>query len=147
METISIKPFSNAAHRDQVITLWETVFGYEAAHNRPGLVIDKKIAVDDGLLFVALAGGEVVGTVMAGYDGHRGWIYSVAVAPTRRRQAIGSQLVAFAERALAERGCMKINLQIMEGNERVVAFYASLGYAVEKRVSMGKRIHENVPGA
>lgn len=145
MDTLTITSFSDASHRDRVIALWEAVFGYEAAHNRPALVIDKKLAVDDGLFFVALAGQEVVGTVMAGYDGHRGWIYSVAVSPSYRRRGIGSQLVRFAERALASKGCVKVNLQIMEGNESVSAFYASLGFSVETRVSMGKRLHENIP--
>jgi ribosomal protein S18 acetylase RimI-like enzyme len=82
----------------------------------------------------------VVGTTMAGYDGHRGWIYSVAVAPSHRRQGIASRLVVHAERALIGKGCVKINLQIMEGNESVAAFYSELGYAVEKRISMGKRL-------
>ena len=81
---------------------------------------------------------------MAGYDGHRGWIYSVAVSPAHQRQGIGSRLVSVAEQALTGKGCVKINLQIMEGNESVTAFYSSLGFAVEKRVSMGKRIPENV---
>lgn len=63
-------PFVNAAHRSQVVGLWETVFGYEAAHNNPSLVIDKKIEVDDQLFFVAVADSAVVGTIMAGYDGH-----------------------------------------------------------------------------
>ncbi len=144
---VAIEPFDNRIHREQVIALWESVFGYESAHSRPALAIDKKLAVNDGLFFVALAGAEVVGTVMAGYDGHRGWIYSVAVHPERRQQGIGTSLVAQAERALTERGCMKINLQIMQGNEGVTAFYTSLGYAVEQRVSMGKRIQKNIPGA
>jgi ribosomal protein S18 acetylase RimI-like enzyme len=145
MNAITIVRFVNAVHRHQVITLWETVFGYEAAHNRPDLVIDKKLAVDDRLFFVAVAEEAVVGTIMAGYDGHRGWIYSLAVSPSCRRQGIGASLVAHAERALAEKGCMKTNLQIMEGNESVAVFYLSLGYSVEKRVSMGKRISENIP--
>jgi ribosomal protein S18 acetylase RimI-like enzyme len=139
-----IIPYVDALHRGQVVALWEKVFGYDAPHNRPGLAIDKKLAVDDQLFFVALAGNAVVGTVMAGYDGHRGWIYSVAVAPSHRRQGLGSRLVAHAERALTGKGCVKINLQILEGNESVAAFYARLGYAVEKRISMGKRIPENV---
>jgi ribosomal protein S18 acetylase RimI-like enzyme len=101
-------------------------------------VIDKKIACQDNLFFVAVSGASVIGTVMAGYDGHRGWIYSVAVSPAYRRKGVGSQLVRFAEKALADKGCVKINLQIMEGNESVAAFYASLGFAVEKRISMGK---------
>ncbi len=143
--TPTICTFNDSAHRDQVIALWEAVFGYETAHNRPALVIDKKLAVEDGLFFVAMLGAEVIGTIMAGYDGHRGWIYSVAVHPDHRKQGIGSQLVVHAESALTGRGCMKINLQIMDGNESVAAFYASLGYAVEPRVSMGKRIQANVP--
>jgi ribosomal protein S18 acetylase RimI-like enzyme len=147
MDTIIIIPYSDATHRNQVVALWETVFGYEAAHNGPRVVIDKKVAAEDQLFFVAVAGVSVVGTIMAGYDGHRGWIYSVAVSPAHRRQGVGSQLVTHAERALTSRGCMKINLQIMEGNESVAAFYSSLGFSVEKRVSMGKRITENVPAA
>jgi len=111
------------------------------------LAIDKKLAVDDQLFFVAMANNAVVGTVMAGYDGHRGWIYSMAVSPSCRRQGIGSRLVAHAERALISKGCVKINLQIMEGNERVMEFYSSLGFTVERRISMGKPIRENVPVA
>lgn len=135
-----ILSFDNSAHRDQVVRLWELVFGYEAPHNVPALVIDKKLAVADDLFFVALIDGAVVGTVMAGYDGHRGWIYSMAVHPDHRNQAIGSQLLSFAEERLASQGCMKINLQIMEGNENVGAFYEANGYCVEKRVSMGKKL-------
>jgi len=145
MNTITITPYMDAVHRSQVVALWETAFGYGAAHNDPNLVIDKKGEVDDWLFFVAVDATAVVGTVMAGYDGHRGWIYSVAVSRSHRRQGIGSRLVSHAERALAGKGCMKINLQIMEGNESVAAFYSSLGYSVEKRVSMGKRIPENIP--
>jgi ribosomal protein S18 acetylase RimI-like enzyme len=147
MNTIAITPYVDAVHRSQVVALWKSVFGYETAHNNPSLAIDKKLQVDDQLFFVAVADKTVVGTIMAGYDGHRGWLYSVAVAPTHRRQGIGARLVAHAERALIRKGCVKINLQILEGNEGVTAFYAALGFSVEKRVSMGKRIPENVPAA
>jgi ribosomal protein S18 acetylase RimI-like enzyme len=129
-----------------VIALWEAVFGYEAPHNRPSVAIDKKLEACDDLFFVAVCERAVVGTIMAGYDGHRGWIYSVAVADSFRRNGIGTRLVATAENALATKGCVKINLQIMEGNERVMAFYSSLGFSTEKRISMGKKIPENVPG-
>jgi ribosomal protein S18 acetylase RimI-like enzyme len=145
MDDMAITTYLDSVHRSQVVALWEAVFGYEAAHNKPSLAIDKKLEADDQLFFVAVAGNAIVGTIMAGYDGHRGWIYSVAVAPTHRRQGIGSRLVSYAERALTGRGCVKINLQILEGNESAVAFYATLGFSVEKRVSMGKRIPENVP--
>jgi ribosomal protein S18 acetylase RimI-like enzyme len=140
MSNISIGSFINSVHREEVVQLWHTVFGYGTAHNEPCLVIDQKLAINDDLFFVALADDKVVGTIMAGYDGHRGWLYSLAVLPDYRHRDIGSHLVHHAERALTGRGCLKINLQIMEGNEGVQAFYASLGYAVEVRVSMGKRM-------
>ncbi len=146
MSNITIIPFDNAAHRSQVAAFWESVFGYKTAHSNPHLVIDKKLAVKDDLFFVAVDDTMVVGTVMAGYDGHRGWIYSLAVAPSHRRQGLGKHLLAHAERALTAIGCIKINLQIMEGNEKVAAFYTALGYAEENRISMGKRIPENIPG-
>jgi len=145
MINITITPFVNAAHRTQVMALWEAVFGYQEAHNNPNVVIDKKLAVDDQLFFVAVADNAVVGTIMAGYDGHRGWIYSVAVSPSHRKQGIGSRLVSHAERVLTSKGAVKINLQIVEGNENVASFYSSLGYSVEKRISMGKRVSENIP--
>ena len=145
MSSILIKQFENTYHRTQVIALWQSVFGHQTAHNRPPLAIDKKLDVSDDLFFVALLDDVVVGTAMAGYDGHRGWIYSVAVHPLQRKQGIGSQLVLHAERALTAKGCMKINLQILQSNQEVTAFYSSLGYVVEERVSMSKLIGENIP--
>jgi ribosomal protein S18 acetylase RimI-like enzyme len=139
-----ITSFDNRLYRDQVISLWREVFGYEADHNEPGLVIDKKHEFGDGLFFVALKNKAVVGTVMAGYDGHRGWIYSIAVSPNYQKQGVGSSLLAFAEQKLSELGCMKTNLQIMEGNEVVESFYLANGYQTEKRISMGKRLPENI---
>ena len=136
---VSIQVFDNATQRAQVIALWITVFGYDAPHNEPSLVIDQKLAVKDDLMFVALDGGTVVGTIMSGYDGHRGWLYSLAVLPDLRHAGIGSALVRHAEQALLLRGCLKVNLQVVESNSAVVAFYEALGYAVEPRVSMGKR--------
>ncbi|MDD5332334.1 MAG: GNAT family acetyltransferase [Rhodoferax sp.] len=129
-----------------MIALWQAVFGYEAPHNAPALTIDKKLALADRLFFVALAGDSVVGTIMAGYDGHRGWLYSVAVHPSHRQQGLGAALVTHAERALAARGCVKVNLQILAGNQAVAAFYAPLGYAVEPRISMGKLLAQNGHG-
>jgi len=139
-----ITTFDNRVHRDKVISLWKEVFGYEAEHNAPRLVIDKKLEFGDGLFFIAQNNKAVIGTIMAGYDGHRGWIYSIAVSPNFQKQGIGSSLLSFAERRLSELGCMKINLQIMEGNEVVENFYISNGYQTEKRISMGKCLPENI---
>jgi ribosomal protein S18 acetylase RimI-like enzyme len=140
MSEMKIVQFEDAAHRAGVTRLWNKVFGYETAHNEPGLVIDNKVAVDDGLFFVGTVEENVIGTVMAGYDGHRGWIYSMAVDPTVQSRGFGSDLVKHAETQLTQRGCLKVNLQIMEGNEQVKSFYEANGYAVENRVSMGKRL-------
>jgi ribosomal protein S18 acetylase RimI-like enzyme len=139
-----IVPFDPAAHREQVVALWREVFNYGKPHTEPGLVIDKKTAFDD-LFFVAVDPSRVIGTIMAGYDGHRGWIYSLAVAPDRRREGIGSALLRFAEERLAATGCMKINLQVVAGNELVEGFYHIHGYTTERRIDMGKVIERNVP--
>lgn len=140
MAETGIERYVDARDRPQVIKLWKDVFGYEAAHNEPGLVIDRKLAVSDGLFFVALAGNTVIGTVMAGYDGHRGWIYTLAVALAHRTTGVGTSLLKHAEDSLASLGCVKINLQILEENREVEAFYLENGYKTEKRINMGKRL-------
>jgi ribosomal protein S18 acetylase RimI-like enzyme len=142
-----LRAYDDATDRAAVVALWRTVFGYEAPHNAPSLAIDRKRAVGDGLFFVAEAGGTVVGTAMAGYDGHRGWLYAIAVHPEHRRAGLGGRLVRHAERALAATGCVKINLQLVATNAATADFYASLGYAVEPRIDMGKVLSENVPPA
>lgn len=139
-----IVEYSDPHHRLAVIQLWKTVFNDDMPHNRPDLSIDKKLAVDDRLFFVALADDELVSTILAGYDGHRGWLYSVAVDPQQRGNGLGTRLVRHAEKALADLGCVKINLQIHTFNESVQAFYRTLGYTPELIISMGKRIDANV---
>jgi len=140
----TIIEYSDAVHRQQVIQLWKAVFAYDAAHNDPDLAIDRKLAVHDGLFFVTVLEGVVVGTIMAGYDGHRGWLYSVAVHPDYRQHGCGAALVRHAEAALIGLGCLKINLQILGSNAKVAAFYESLGFVKEPRVNMGKVIGQNV---
>ncbi|MBD8097144.1 GNAT family acetyltransferase [Pseudomonas fluorescens] len=140
-----IGPYRDRQHRAQVVELWQEAFGYDTAHNLPSLAIDKKLVVNDGLFFVATDKKTVIGTILAGYDGHRGWLYSVAVHADYRRHGLGSSLVRHAEQALTALGSMKINLQITGGNDGVVGFYEALGYGVEPRISMGKKIAGNIP--
>jgi ribosomal protein S18 acetylase RimI-like enzyme len=140
-----IRKYVDSTDRFEVIALWRDAFGYETAHNEPSLAIEKKLGANDGLFFVAESEGTVVGTAIAGYDGHRGWLYSVAVRKELRRSGLGSSLVHHAECALAAAGCMKVNLQVLSSNEATTAFYESLGYRVERRISMGKVLGENVP--
>ncbi len=103
-------------------------------------MIENKLKVQPQLLLVAEVGDMIVGAVMAGFDGVRGWIYHLAVAPEFRRRGFGARLVRSAEKGLRRIGCPKVNLQVRAGNEQVVAFYRSLGYEVEERVSMGRRL-------
>ena len=77
---------------------------------------------------------------MAGYDGHRGWLYSVAVCESVRRSGLATALVREAEQALYALGCRKVNLQVRTTNKSVVQFYESLGYVVEDRISLGRRL-------
>lgn len=139
-----IRQYDDLKDRSQVIELWRAVFGYEAAHNEPALSISKKLANKDDLFFVATEGLRVIGTVMAGYDGHRGWLYAVAVHPELRRSGLGQGLVRAAEDGLIAVGCMKVNLQLLGSNEATADFYKSLGYTVEPRVSMGKVLHGEI---
>jgi ribosomal protein S18 acetylase RimI-like enzyme len=120
--------------------LWHDAFPDDAPHNRAPVAVPQKLALADDMLLVARDGNRLIGSIMAGYDGHRGWLYAVAVANDYRRTGLGTQLVRAAEAALQAKGCRKINLQVREGNAAVAAFYARLGYAVEPRISMGRLI-------
>ena len=116
--------------------LWQAIFPDDPPHNEPSQVIRAKLKVDD-LIFIAEDEGIVVGACMAGYDGHRGWLYAVAVPPDQRRLGTGKALVLFAMQALKELGCIKVNLQIRSTNTQVASFYHSLGFVTEDRLSMG----------
>jgi ribosomal protein S18 acetylase RimI-like enzyme len=137
---MQIRPYQDADER-AVIALWNEALPDAAPHNDPATAIRKKLAVDRDLFLVAAVDGAVVGTVMGGYDGHRGWVYAVAVDPRFRRRGVGAALIRSLESALTERGCLKVNLQVRATNAEVIAFYEKLGYGVEERVSMGKRLY------
>jgi ribosomal protein S18 acetylase RimI-like enzyme len=89
---------------------------------------------------VGILDGQIVATVMAGYEGHRGWLNYLAVAPEFQRRGLARALVAEAERLLRGAGCPKINLQIRTSNQNAIEFYRHLGYSVDDVVSMGKRL-------
>jgi ribosomal protein S18 acetylase RimI-like enzyme len=136
---IAVGPYRDAQF-EGVRALWEEAFPDDPPHNRAALAIPAKLAVQPELFLTALDGETVVGTVMAGYDGHRGWLYAVAVRRSHRRRGIGALLIREAEARLQALGCGKINLQVRAGNKAVAGFYEALGYAVEPRISMGKRV-------
>lgn len=134
---VQVRPYDQV-DAGSVAELWSAVFPDPAPRNVPEIVIQKKLALQRDLFFVAVIDGSVVGTAMGGYDGHRGWLYTVAVRPDMQRRGIGRALVKHVEVALIALGCPKVNLQVLVSNAAVVAFYERLGYAVEERISMGK---------
>jgi ribosomal protein S18 acetylase RimI-like enzyme len=135
---IEIRPF-RPDETESVVALWEAC-DLIRPWNDPRKDIERKLRVDSELFLVAVEDELVVGVVMAGYEGHRGWVNYLAVDPGRRRQGLGKDLMAAAERLLAERGCPKINLQVRSENADVIAFYVALGYMKDDVVSLGKRL-------
>jgi ribosomal protein S18 acetylase RimI-like enzyme len=101
-------------------------------------MISRKLTVQPELFLIAAIGERVAGTVMAGFDGVRGWIHHLAVNDSFRRQGIASSLVRAVEKGLQSAGCPKVNLQVRATNSEVIAFYRSLGYEIEDRASLGK---------
>jgi ribosomal protein S18 acetylase RimI-like enzyme len=131
--------------RAAVIDIWESAFPNDPAHNRSDDMIDRKLRVQPDLFLVARDGDRVLGAVMAGYDGVRGWIHRLAVSESARRRGVGTLLMQAAEAGLARLGCPKVNLQIRSANASVIAFYRSVGYEVDDNVSMGRRLDGRLP--
>ena len=128
------------ADSEAVVQLWQNC-GLTRPWNDPYKDIARKLSVAPELFLLGCnAGGEVIASIMVGYEGHRGWINYLAVHPSQQRQGHARRLMQLAEQLLTERGCPKLNLQVRAGNEAVIAFYESLGYTDDKTVSMGKRL-------
>ena len=123
-----------------MLALWAEVFPEESAWNHGADVIDRKLQVQQELFLVVVEAERVLGTLLAGYDGVRGWVHRLAVTPSRRRQGLASLLMAAAEHGLRAYGCAKLNLQVRGDNLAVLEFYRALGYAVEDRASLGKAL-------
>jgi ribosomal protein S18 acetylase RimI-like enzyme len=136
--TALVRPFADA-DEDPVVALWAAA-GLTRPWNDPHRDIARKKQVQRELFLVAEDDGAVVGTAMAGYDGHRGWVYYLAVAPERQGGGLGRTLMAEAETRLLALGCPKVNVQIRSGNEGVAAFYDRLGYTPDAATSLGKRL-------
>lgn len=136
---VTVRAF-RAGDRAELVALWTTVFPDDPPWNAPARMIDTKLGVQPELLLVAVRDTKLVGAVIAGFDGVRGWLYHLAVLPEWRRRGIATALVRAGERGLAALGCSKVNLQVRATNSEVIAFYRSLGYSVEERASMGRRL-------
>ena len=136
---MQIRTFADA-DTEAVVALWDDC-GLTRPWNNPYQDIARKCSVSPDLFLVgADTNAQLVATIMVGYDGHRGWINYLAVHPSHQRQGHARRLMEQAEQLLTARGCPKLNLQVRERNEAVIAFYESLGYTDDKTVSMGKRL-------
>ena len=138
MKRMQIRAFREE-DEEAVIALWHRC-DLVRPWNDPRKDIARKAGAQPELFLVGLIDGSVVASVMGGYEGHRGWINYLAVAPECQGRGHGRTMMMEAERLLRERGCPKINLQIRRGNTAVTAFYSHLGYRDDDVVSMGKRL-------
>lgn len=141
MQGIDILPLGEADIPD-LVALW-TLCGLTRPWNDPIADARLALAAEGATLFGAWREDALVGSVMTGFDGHRGWVYYLAVAPDRRGQGTGSALMAAAEGWLRERGSPKIQLMVRGDNISALGFYERIGYARQDVVVLGRRLDED----
>lgn len=125
--------------KSQVIQLWNQL-GLATPQNNSSNDIDRKLKVNPELFLVAVIDDLIIGSIMGGYEGHRGWINYLGVSPHHQRSGVASRLMASVEQKMHAIGCAKINLQVRNSNTDAIKFYQSLGYLEDQVVSFGKRL-------
>ncbi len=138
---MDIRPYRNE-DEDAVVQLWKQC-GLVVAHNNPHKDIRRKLAAQPELFLVGTDQDRIVATVMAGYEGHRGWLNYLAVDPSCQRSGLGRRMVDEAEKRLRALGCPKINLQVRRSNASVMEFYRRIGFVEDDVASMGKRLEKD----
>ena len=129
----------SSEYQDAVVDLWRKC-NLVVPQNDPVEDIQRKLVFQPDLFFVALVEGKVVGSIMVGYEGHRGWMNYLAVLPEHQRRGYGRKLVEKAVDELKRLGCLKVNLQVRRSNVSVVEFYKHLGFKDDDVVGLGKRL-------
>jgi ribosomal protein S18 acetylase RimI-like enzyme len=143
--TLACRPYQRG-DREALVSLW-LLSGLTRPWNNPYRDIDRKLAVDPDNLLLLDDGNQLLGSVMVGYDGHRGWVNYLAVHPDHRRRGLGRVLMDEAEKRLDLLGCPKVNLQVRASNQAAVEFYRHIGYGVDDVVSLSRRLEEDSPPA
>jgi ribosomal protein S18 acetylase RimI-like enzyme len=143
MTGLQIRPF-RPDNEAAVVELW-LACKLVGPQNNPHKDIARKLRVNPEWFLVGEVDGKMVATCMVGYEGHRGWINYLAVAPEYQKRGIARQIMDEAERLLREAGCPKINLQVRAANAQVIEFYKRIGFKVDDVVSMGKRLETDEP--
>ncbi len=131
------------ADQAAVIELWRAC-NLVVPWNDPVKDIGRKLKLDVDLFLVGESHGEIVATVMGGYEGHRGWINYLAVSPQHQRKGYGREIMEFVEQRIQLKGCPKINLQIRGTNTQAAAFYQAIGYDIENVIGLGKRLEPDI---
>ena len=140
-KSLLIRPFKEG-DEGALVSLWN-MCKLTVPWNNPHKDIARKLKVQAELFLVGYLEDKLIASVMAGYDGHRGWINYFAVHPDFQERGYGKQLMDNVENRLRELGCPKINLQIREGNDKVFSYYQKLGFVEDKRINMGKRLEDD----
>lgn len=135
---MQIRPFERA-DEPAVVALWEEC-RLTRPWNDPHIDIARKLAMQPELFLVGVVNEAVIATVMAGYEGHRGWVNYLAVAPAFRGRGFARALMQHVEELLLRRGCPKVSLLVRASNPQVIDFYRHLGYSQDEVVSLGKRL-------
>lgn len=138
MSAMHIRPY-HPSDEPAVIRLWQRA-GLTRPWNDPAQDIQRKLTVQAEWFLVGLVEEQVIASIMAGYDGHRGWVNYLAIDPDHQRAGYGRRLMEHTERLLREAGCPKINLQIRKDNLEAIAFYERIGFSEDAVVSFGKRL-------
>ncbi len=126
-------------YQDAVVDLWKRC-NLTVPQNDPVEDIQKKLDFQPALFFIALLNGEPIGSIMVGYEGHRGWLNYLAVLPNHQKRGYGRKLVEKAIDALKKMSCQKVNLQIRRNNVSAIDFYKHLGFKEDDVTSLGKRL-------
>lgn len=136
MKGLEIRPFE-IEDTDGVLAVWTSVGMMREGRNQRD-DIQKKLRHSPDSFFIGVCEGVVAAAVIAGYDGHRGWIYRLAVRPEFQRRGIGSAMVEHAESWLRQQGCPKMKLQIEPQRADIVEFYRKLGFETQELINMSK---------
>lgn len=134
-----------AADENAVVELWQRC-ELTRPWNDPRKDIQRKLTVQPELFLVGEVEDRIIATIMAGFDGHRGWVNYLAVAPEHRTKGYGRLLMQHIEELLTARGCPKLNIQVRASNHGVLEFYRKIGYTTDEVVSLGKRLIPDTPG-
>jgi ribosomal protein S18 acetylase RimI-like enzyme len=141
MENFTIRSF-RPGDAAEVIDLWREC-GLIVPWNNPQTDIDRKYADSAQMFFVGELEHEIIASCMAGYDGHRGWIYFLAVKNSKQRKGCASALVAHVEEELVKLGCPKVELMVRKTNNDVISFYKSIGFDPDPVIVLSKRLIED----